>query len=815
MTLRPFLFVALPWFVALAGLAQTAQELNVPVVRYPATELKAQWITHPDLADNEAAVVLFRRSFTLPQKPDRFVVNVSADNHYTLYVNGKQVCFGPQLSDIRHWRYETVDLAPFLTAGRNVLAAEVVNFGPDRFFGMQSYRTAFLLNTPDQPTNSPVNTSARGGWKTFRNGAVRAKQVRWRSLPRDIVGGFYAANPTDSVDVAAYPWGWQNPDFDESTWKGAVFCENASAFGGGFGWLLEPRTVALQIQRVERLSRVAKATGVTVPADFLAGKSPLTVPARTRATLLIDHSVLTMGYPELTFSGGRGGKIRVGYAENLFIPGTANKGNRNQVEGMQFLGVTDVIQPDGSAHRTFRPTWLRTFRFVKLEIQTADEPLTVRDFYNVYTSSPYPVKARFSASDPTYAGVFDLCRRTADLCTQDYFLSDAYYETMQYVGDSKVHDLTWLALTANDHHVRNALEQFHYSRLWDGNLTSCYPLRATFVHPTYSVIWVDMLYDHYLWSGDKEFLKKFASGIRQTLAMFDDLIQSNGLAGKTRWDYFVDWYNEPEARGGLAPGQDGSNSAVVTLHYVYALQNAARIFDALGEPQSAATYRQRADFLKKRVYETCYDATRGLMAERPTKDYFDQHTNILAVLTDALPVAQQKGVLAKILSDPALGQATYYYRFYLFEALHKAGAGELFDQALRPWKALLADGLSTTPERYEAPGKPTRSECHPWSTAPAYHVFGTLAGIRPTEPGFRKLTIAPSFGELTVLEGIYPIPAGEVVFRFGKTAADLTGSVTLPEGVSGTLRWGGASLALKAGSQSVTVPTKAASGGKK
>jgi hypothetical protein len=793
-------FVLLP---CLAALAQTAQELNVPTVRYAPTAMKAQWIRHPDVPGSEAAVVLFRRSFDLPQKPERFVVNVSADNKYTLFVNGRQVCFGPQLSDIRHWRYETVDLAPFLQAGKNVLAAEVVNFGPDRFFGMQSVRTAFLLNAPEISDQNLVNTNARGGWKTLHNPAVRAKEVRWRSLPRDIIGGFYAANPTDSVDVAAYPWGWETPGFDDAAWKTAQFCENASAFGGGFAWLLEPRNVPLQTQRTERLSRVAKATGAVVPADFLSGKSPLIVPARSKATLLIDHGALTIGYPELKFSGGRGGKIRVGYAENLFVPGTAKKVNRNDIEGKQFLGVTDVIQTDGSANRTFRPTWLRTFRFIQLDIQTGDEPLTVNDFYNVYTRTPVPVKARFSASDPDYARVFDLCRRTAELCTQDYFLSDAYYETMQYVGDSKVHDLTWLTLTGNDRHVRNALEQFHYSRLWDGNLTSCYPLRSTFVHPTYSVIWVDMLYDYYLWSGDKDFLKQFVPGIRQTLAMFDELIQPSGLAGKTRWDYFVDWYSEQTARGGLAPGQDGSNSAVVTLHYVYALQNAARIFDALGEPQQATTYRQRADFIKKKVYETCFDAGRGLMAERPTKDYFDQHTNILAVLTDALPLAQQKPVLQKILRDATLGQATYYYRIYLFEALHKTGAGDLVAQALAPWKTLLTDGLTTTPERFESPNKPTRSECHPWSTAPAWAFFSTVAGIRPVEPGFRKLDFAPQFGELTRLEGTYPVPAGEVVFQLQKAGAGLSGSVTLPDGVSGTLVWNGKKTPLRAGRQEI------------
>jgi hypothetical protein len=802
-----------------------ADELNVPTVRYAPTTMQAQWIQHPDLTTGESAVVLFRRVFDLPQKPERFVVNVSADNHYTLFVNGKPVCFGPQLSDIRHWRYETVDLAPFLQVGKNVIAAEVVNYGPDRFFGMQSYRTAFLLNTPEHADNSPVNTN-RTPWRVLHNRGMAHKAVRWRVRPedRDIVGGFYAANPTDSLTTAAYPWGWQQPAYDDAAWKPAQFCENASAFGGGFAWLLEPRTTALQTQRTERLPRIAKQTnGLTSPGTvdggFLQGKA-VTIPAHTRLTLLLDNQKLTIGYPQFRFSGGRGSLVKIGYAENLFVPGTPNKINRNQIDGQQFLGMKDIIVPDGSADRTFRPTWLRTFRFVQMEISTGAEPLTIHDFHNLYTAAPYPVRASFTADNPDYASILALCQRTAELCTQDYFLSDAYYETMQYLGDSKVHDLTWLALTGNDDHVRNALEQFHYSRLWDGNLTSCYPLKSTFVHPTYSVIWVDMLWDYLLWSGDKAFIRQFVPGIRQTLAMFDGLIGPDGIAGKTRWDYFIDWYQD-SSRGGLAGGQDGSNSAVVTLHYVYALQNAARIFDALGEPAQAVVYRQRADLLKKQVYAACYDAKRGLLSERPLaaqtgSPYFDQHTNIMGVLTDALPASQQAAALQAILNpaDTSFSQATYYYRFYLFDALHKAGglAGQqaaianLVAPALAPWKKLLTDGLTTTPERYESPGHATRSECHPWSTAPAYQFFSTVAGIRPAGPGFKNVVIRPLLGELKRAEGVYPHPAGEVTFQFDKRGGGVTGFVTLPNGVRGTFVWNGKQVPLQPGRQPINIP---------
>lgn len=800
-------FKILPCLLLLfsVSLKSWSQELNVPKVTSVPDPWKASWITHPDISGNEYAAVLFKNEFQLDVKPERFIVSLSADNKYVLYVNGQRVVNGPQLSDIRHWRFETIDIAPFLREGSNIVIAEVVNYGPDRFFGMQSYRTAFIMNgnhaSPTGIDPAILNTGGAGTWKTLWNKGLFGKEVRWRTQPRDIIGGFYANNPTDSVG-AAYPWGWETTGYPAGDWTGAVFCESASAFGGGFGWLLEPRNTPLQSRTKERLTSVIKEEGVKGSGVLLEGNRPLRIPARTRATILMDHKALTTGYPELLFGGGKDAVIRIGYAENLFLPNSAAKGNRNEWQGKQFVGIRDVIVADGGSDRIFRPTWLRTFRFVQLEITTREEPLILRDFYNMYTTTSIPLKAAFNASDPVYGDIFDLCGRTVALCTQDYFLSDAYYETMQYVGDTKVHAQVWQAFSGSDLHTRNALEQFHYSRLWDGNLTSCYPLRSTFVHPTYSVIWVDMLYDYLLYSGDSAFIRKFVPGIRQTLSMFDALIKEDGIAGPTRWDYFVDWYQN-SSRGGLAPGQDGSNSAVVTFHYVYALQNAAKIFQYLGLRDEADRYQQRATSIRGMVKTACYDSERRLFAERPDKSYFDQHTNIMAVLTDAVPATEQRALLETILSDKSLGQATYYYRFYLFEALRKAGAGDLFDRAQEPWKELIDDGLTTALERMESEIKPTRSECHPWATGPAYAYFTLVAGITPGNIGFEKVRVKPNLGTLIFIEGTYPHPAGDITFRFEKKGKRLRGTLELPEGLSGACEINGKTIALKPGKQSV------------
>ena len=75
---------------------------------------KAQWITSPSAPLRDSVVLRFRKVFEIPQIPEHFVVQVSADSQFILCVNQHEVGRGPARSDLAHWKYETYDLAKFL-----------------------------------------------------------------------------------------------------------------------------------------------------------------------------------------------------------------------------------------------------------------------------------------------------------------------------------------------------------------------------------------------------------------------------------------------------------------------------------------------------------------------------------------------------------------------------------------------------------------------------------------------------------------------------------------------------------------------------
>ena len=775
-----------------------AQYPHHPLPQYP-EKWGAQWITHPDIDKTAYGLIHFRNRINLEEVPREFVVHVTGDNRYRLFVNGQEVCYGPQLGDIRHWRYETIDLAPHLRKGENIISAEVMNWGVERSYGIISFKTAFLLqgNGPDE---SLLNTGYDSTWKVLKNKGMHEKTVFWRG-GGEIVGGFYASNPTDSIVAADYPWGWENDNFDDNDWKEpeVIFSHPKTNAGSGHGWILQPRTTAIQTNSKEPFTKIIRSDINGVDTDFKFGESPLIIPANSQKSMLIDQGYVTLGYPRLLMSKGEDAHIKVKYSEAMYDEQNM-KGHRNKTEGKKVKGISDVYVMDGGENRVFQPIWFRTFRFIKIEITTGDEPLYISDYYNVYSATSFPVKASFISEDEDLTQIWDLCWHTMKICAQDNLLSDAYYEQMQYVGDLRPHLKGWTALTGDLSYFHNAMEQFNNSRLPDGNITSCYPLKATFVHPTYSLVWIDMVHDLMMLEGDKKRIEPWLGEIQEVFDYYESIINENGLVGKSDYHMFIDWYLP---KGGNSKVNKDGNSAILTLNYAYTLSKAAEILEWLGYRDKAFTYRVQSRKYAETVRRLCYDKDKGLYADDPEKTFYDQRTSILAVLCGAHSLEESKQLMRKLLDENTQfdSKANLFYYFYLFEAMEKTGVGN-FARELQPWKDIIAMGMSGTPEKRIE--QHPRSEIHPWTAHPVHYYFSVVAGIQPTKPGFAAVDITPNPGSLEKIKAVLPTIKGKISVEYTiNEDKKITGKIILPKNMKGTFSWLEKTIKLKPGLNSL------------
>ncbi|MDF1576499.1 MAG: family 78 glycoside hydrolase catalytic domain [Bacteroidales bacterium] len=771
---------------------------------------KAQWITHPTAPVLDYGVFLFRNEFRLEQVPDSLVVHLSADMRYKLRVNGQMVTTGPAKGSFNYWRYETIDLRPWLTEGDNVLAVEVYNLGIERPAAMFSRQTAFIFQAEHHP-GGETGLTTPGNWKVTESKAYAPIPVSGAD-----VGGYYVAGPTDRFDASHYPWGWMKPGFVVSGWK------EPKALGKGVGrgymhgvsWMLVPRQIPLLESGELRFARVARVAGLEVPEGFLEGREPLVIPAGDTVSLLLDQGELTVGYPVLKFTGGPGSTIRLTYAESLRHP-DGSKGNRDQTEGKEILGYHDLILPDGGAHRSFQPLWLRTWRYVQVDIVCAEDPLIIHDFYGDFSAYPFREKGSFSSDNPLHEQIWEAGWRTARLCAGETYMDCPYYEQLQYLGDTRIQALISLTVAGDDRLMRNALKQADESRLPGGLTLSRGPSFIPQVIPAFSLYWVDMVHDYYLYRQDDQFLRQFLPGIEAVLGWFERHIDYTGMLGPLDWFNFADWTDGFMA--GAPPGADLGHSALISLNYVYALHRAAELFNWFASLENspglafrAQEYLKQAERTRKAVYNLCYDYSRGLLSDLPLDDptrdelykngLYSQHTNIWGILTGAFPEDDVPAVMEKILSDSSLIPTTIYFRFYLFQAMQMAGMADRYTEMLGSWERMLGNGLTT----FQEGDYKDRSDCHAWSASPLYHFLSLVAGITLAEPGFRSVNIAPALGPLKHIEAAMPHPAGMIGVQLERRGKEgVKGSITLPEGLHGTLIWNGYSYPLVPGEQEI------------
>ena len=408
-----------------------------------------------------------------------------------------------------------------------------------------------------------------------------------------------------------------------------------------------------------------------------------------------------------------------------------------------------------------------------------------------YLASCYPVRSEAvtKTNDDDLNLVLKVCTHTLKNCRQTLHLdSGRHCEPLACTGDYYIESLM-TAFTFGDMRlasfdVRRTAELLRYA---DGEL----------FHTTYSMIWVQMLWDVYRITGEEALLRDCEDALTLLLARFERYIGDTGLVETPVSFMFVDWLYPDDISLHHPPKALGQTC--LNMFCYGGLCTAARIYETLGEAGMSCKARQDAEQLKKCIFEHLYDKERGLFFEglnTPTpehllwvfmpqnvdKRYFRKHANILAAYFSIMEEEECRRLLHTVMVDDSLGQIQPYFAHFLLEAVYRCGLRDAYTlRILQDWKAPVLDCPYGLAEGFIKP-EPTYSfdHSHAWGGTPSYALPLALTGLEILEPGYKKIRLAPS---LLGLESAYveiPTPCGNVTV---KQRAGEAPEICVPDGI--------------------------------
>ncbi len=428
-----------------------------------------------------------------------------------------------------------------------------------------------------------------------------------------------------------------------------------------------------------------------------------------------------------------------------------------------------------------------------------DATAELRDFALISTHYPVTQQGTFRCSDESLNRVYDVCRHTLKICRQSLHLdSPRHQETLGCTGDYYVESL------------------MNYFTFGDPRLTRLDVVRTAdwltmadgfMFHTTYSLIWVEMLKDCFMFSGDEALLQETRAALDRLMDRFHDYIGESGLLETPPSWMFVDWIMVDDLSMHHPPKALGQT--VLNALYYRALNTAADLYDRLGDAAQMGVCRARAQALYAAFNALLYDGQRGLYFDglntpqqdcmrRPPENmmdvspfmpqnvpghYYSKQANTLAVLCGLCVGDAARRIMQRVMQDEAQIDFQPYFAHYVLDALWKTGLfGQYGLKLIDRWKPMILACDKGLQEGWIKPGDHySFDHSHAWGGTPAYQLPCRLLGFEMLEPGYRRIALHPDLMGLEWAEISIPTPFGLIraVLRDGNVTVDAPDEIEL------------------------------------
>jgi alpha-L-rhamnosidase len=489
------------------------------------------------------------------------------------------------------------------------------------------------------------------------------------------------------------------------------------------------------------------------------------------AGVLLDFGTELQGFveiftPALPGKSPRRVRVRFGESASEAMAELGGKGAQNdhairdQVVTLPWLGKIRV-GPSG-------------FRFVRIDAEPGPF-VSISQVRAVLQLRDVPQIGSFKCDDERLNRIWEVGAYTVHLNMQDYLWDGIKRDRLVWIGDMHPEVSTINAVFGFNDVVPRSLDltrDITPPTQWMNGISS------------YSMWWVLIHEQWWLQNGDRAYLEKQKPYLQALLKKLAGFV---GEDGRERLDgmRFLDWPSSPNERGVTA----GLQALLVMT-----LESGGRLMTTLDDKDTAKFCTAAAARAREVV-----PAANGLKSAAALQ--------VLAGMGDAKKTADE------VLKVGGAKNISTFYGYYVLQALAKSGDTDAALEMIRTyWGAMLDRGATTFWEDFNLdwlegsgrideltpPGKKDlhgdygaysyegfrHSLCHGWASGPTAWLSEVVLGVKPLEPGCKRVLVSPQLGSLKWVEGTYPTPLGAIKLRHERQPdGSVKSNIEAPPGV--------------------------------
>ncbi|MBE6790317.1 MAG: glycoside hydrolase [Ruminococcaceae bacterium] len=568
---------------------------NIPGYSVISTEEKtdwsAKWIWDKENLGKKNVWMCFNKTVELEKKPDKLTAYISADSKYWLYINGEAVVFegsvkrGPEKNS---GYYDSIEIAPFLKAGKNTISALVWYWDNETSYSYSSSgQGGFIF----EAKNEAVTLISDSSWKVRRHSAFIDSPLyppNYR-LPEYSIY-FDARNDTPD---------WTNEDFDCALWENAT--EYAKGGEGVYGKLYPRGIPMLKDFGLKSYENSEKYENYTVKKLF-GEKITVDIPYNAQVT------------PYLKVIAPAGKKIRI-TTENT-LSGAVS---------------TTYITKEGEQEFE-APGWFNG-EHITYKIPKGVTVIALKYRETGYDSS---FSGYFSCDDEFMNSLWQKSLRTLYVTMRDNFMDCPDRERAQWWGDvTSEMIMTMYSLDSGSYLLYQKGVEAMLSHIDDtAVLQTVVPINGDYFEiPVQQLAGIVGFLTYYEYTGDMAFIEKVYEASLNYLKLWEmgenDLVVHRGGS----WDW-PDWGNKADM------------TAIENAWYYYALCTVDKMAELLEETEDSEFFTERKKTLSQGFGKLwTEEGFKSTDVKKP-----DDRANALAVLS-GLATKEQYETIKNVLEN--------------------------------------------------------------------------------------------------------------------------------------------------------------------